>query len=305
MLTQYHASQEGNMQTELPKSSPTDLGNRLAARALPPVQRGIVLGMWMGLLLVGMVARWPETLFSHDLEIWNGLWIAQACLLAVWAGLAGRPLPVRLPWALGMTTFATLVNLWVVNRQPYGLSPLILLIPIIFVLLLPPLSLIRRILGWQIAVPEEHRRVAQHSSQFSLRQLLVWMGATAVLLALAKCMLPAGSSFHEDLQKFNPVPIAIVGIATAVVFLPAVLSLLGLVLARADRIKFARWTLVTVSVLTVLVFGSMLAPRSTPWHVAVVHTACLMCGFLGVLLSTLLVLRFCGYRLLRREDDRI
>lgn len=70
----------------------TDSENRCHVSVLPPVQRWIVLGLLVGLLLFSTQTLWPVkyTNESWRFMVWLGVWLAHACLPPVWAA-AGRP----------------------------------------------------------------------------------------------------------------------------------------------------------------------------------------------------------------------
>lgn len=295
------------MQTELPKSSPTDPGNRLAARALPPVQRGIVLGMWMGLLWFGLMGLYPVSIMDSGYWylVFLGAWIAQACLPAALATLAQQPWSLCLPGALGWTTILMVATGWANSRSTNpAVTTFVLGVPVIFLITLAPLTLLHWFFRWRIVVPEEPRPADPRAAQFSLRQLLLWMGATAVLLAWAKCVLPDGKTLQEEWDGARIGGTLLIGAIVGGIHLPILIPSVGLVLARTNRIRFALSALVGISLSILVLVGFLSRHGPIRWRESIVIFAWFESGFLGVFVGTLLILRFCGYRLLRRKEER-
>lgn len=296
------------MQTDLPIDPPAEAGKQIIARALPPGQRGIVLGLWMGLLLFGTVALYPGSVPGEGYWhlVWLGTWLAQACLPALWTTLAEQPPSVRLPRALGLTAVLTLAAAWGSSRNMDDqILTLVFAIPVIGLVAFTPLALIRWLLGWRIAIPTACRPSDQRSMQFTLRQLLVWMGSTAVLLAWAKCVLPDGKTLQQQWQGLDVENALYFAAVFGALCLPTLIPSIGLALARTNRIWFALGTLAGVGLFMSVFLFFMGGPGPIDWQEDIPQLAILESTILGVHLGTLLILRFCGYRLLRRKEQRL
>jgi hypothetical protein len=233
-----------------------------------------------------------------------GIRIAQLCLLALWAAMAWQPLPVRLPRAFGLCAVFTLVAAWASGRDGDTIHvPMTILDDLgVFLVFFPAFTLIGWLFDWWIGLPEKVDPASKRmTAQFSLRQLLVWMGTTAGLLAWAKCLLPEETFPWGKLASDLPLMVMVVALC-----LPLVLATVGLVLADRQHLRFALWT-VGLVILTasfsqglILLFSGL-----TTWQEATIMNASVHVGFLGILLETLLILRLCGYRLVRHRRRRM
>lgn len=296
------------MQNDLTPTSPTDTTAPRVSQALPPMQRRIVLGMWAGLLLFATVALypidWPDPNYWY--LVWAGAWLAQVSFPAVCLALAVRPLSVRLPRALALTAVLVLAIAWGNTRN---MAHDALLFVVMSVALGPvfliPLALFRRFLGWRIAVPEEFLPADQSTTQFSLRQLLIWMGTTAVLLAWAKCIVPDTKPFQEGWPSFDVAGALFGGAMFGSLCLPILVCSIGLTLARRHRTRFVLGTIVSGSLFFLVFLLSTGSSSSINWREDLPQIGCLEGGLLVVLFSTFLLLRLCGYRLLRRNDEQL
>lgn len=252
----------------------------------------------MGVLLFGTVALCPFVRGYEDyLLLWASVWSAQVCLPAIWAALAEQPLSMRLPRVVGLVAVLMITTAWAVSRGQEGDTYLLALpVPVIGLVIFAPLLLVRWLFGWRIALPEEHCSVDQRAMQFSLLQLLAWIGSTAVLLAWSKCVLPDGMTLEGACNAEFMSQVLLGAAIEAVLGLPILIPSVGLVLARKNRGWFALGFLIAMSLHTAIFFYFM----ASYTLVAAVEG-----GFLSVLLGTLLVLRLCGYRLLRRKEERL
>jgi hypothetical protein len=264
--------------------------------------------MWMGLLLAATVILYPTPRGECWYMVWLGAWLAQACLPAVWAGLAQQPLGVHLPGALTLAAVLTVTTAWASSRSESTLANTLTLVLAMLVsgpVYLVPLALLRRFLGWRIALPEEHYSAEQRSMQFSLRQLLAWMGIAAALLAWATSVLPDRTELQEAWQGYNASTGIVFGAAFVALGLPILIPSIGLVLVRRHRIWFALGTLAGASLFIPGFLRVASGGRPPSWYEILVPLGVLEGAFLGVLLGTLMILRFCGYRLLRRKEERL
>ena len=285
----------------------TDSENRCHVSVLPPVQRWIVLGLLVGLLLFSTQTLWPVkyTNESWRFMVWLGVWLAHACLPPVWAALADQPLTVRWPRALGWAGVLSLVSLWAAGRGAWGECEFILVV-IVFVVYSLALSLVGRLFGWRIGVAGADRgAVLQVSTQFSLRQLLVWIAATAVLLALMKCIAFDETTLQGQVRSLVRQNMLIYWPLEAVILLPPTISCVGLALARGDRTRFALWTIAYMPIVIAVCLRLGTSPFGPIAWKEIPLLAIFSVVFLGTLLGSLLVVRLCGYRLRRRKDDRL
>jgi hypothetical protein len=285
----------------------TDSENRCHVSVLPPVQRWIVLGLLAGLLLFSTLTLWPVKYRCElwQFMVWAGVWLAHACLPSAWAAMADQPLTVRWPRALGWTGALSLVSLWAAGRGAWGEFEFIV-VAIVFVVHSLALSIVCRLFDWRIGLAGSDRGdMLQTPVQFSLRQLLVWIAATAVLLALMKCIAFDETTLQGQLLYLGLQTMLIYWPLEAVILLPPIISCVGLALARGDRIRFALWTIayMPIVIAVCLYLGTSPFGRIT-WERTPL-LAIFAVVFLGTLLGSLLVVRLCGYRLRRRKDDRL
>jgi hypothetical protein len=263
--------------------------------------------MWMGLLWFGLMGLYPVSFMDSGYWylVFFGAWFALACLPAAWATLAPKPWSVCLPGALGWVAALMVTAAWASFRSTNSaVMRFVLTVLAVFLTSLVPLALLRWLFRWRIAVPEEPRPADPRAAQFSLRQLLLWMGATAVLLAWAKCVLPDGKTLQAAWNGNEIGGMLLFGVIVGGIHLPILLPSIGLVLARTNRIWFALSTFGGLGLATLVLLYSTGGRRPIQWQKDSVPIACLESGFLGVLFGTLLILRLCGYRLLRRKEEQ-
>ncbi len=243
--------------------------------------------------------------------IWLGGLLAQPCLLAVWAALIRRPFFQRVPEALFFAALVGLVEVWNMHRAAGEHSAEVIeglaasLGAVLLCTLL--LAVVRWRMRWQIG----HGRGGEVSSglQFSLRQLLAWTTAIAIILAMARWIArgePADNASSSGMQEM--VLLTACAIFLPALCLPTVLACIGLVLADGRRVAFAVWAVFAAAMAPVVFYSTALLVAFLVLSSGglnetiidlVVYAGWFEIGFLGVLLGSLFVLRVCGYRLER------
>lgn len=284
-------------------------------------QRRIALAVFAGLVvLVGTLD--PQYVFLLDgselcVPFWIGLsLLGPASLLAIWAAFSRQPLAVRWPRALGLAASIGLILAWESHRGngggPDGMSGVLGTMATVSLLGLL-LSIVRRWRTWRMVVSEGMSRECPRESQFGIRHLLMWTTGAALVLALGRWIdLWGGTSSADPLSDVG-------GLVTLGVFdlfcLVLVLPWIGLILGNGRRWRFAAWSVVlsVLVLLAAMALGLLLVSfdSSAPtgiagteivwqlgWLAAAVET-----GLLVTLASGLVVLRACGYRLVRGQEE--
>ena len=154
---------------------------------------GFLLAAHAGAAVAGiaMVAPRPS---SHFIEaVAAALALSQGCLLGTWAAFAGRPTP----WRLAGTTVALVVGSIILHPNPHGRGdPSYAFIVLVQVLGTSVPLLAARFVGLEVArsLPDGSAPTV-YRFQFSLRAMLEWTAAAAILLG----MVPLLSDEFRDL----------------------------------------------------------------------------------------------------------
>lgn len=296
-------------------------------------QRRIVAGMLLGLTL-GVALLHP---CAYCLPVWVSLWwgafLAQTGLLAVWAVWRRAPWASRLPPWFAWTALLGLLLDWgslgydnssLLGQIPYlapGRSASIasdfgyqaaapsgqipFSVPIVSLALVLPLLALRRLWRWEIVAHEESAIPSDdpRAGQFTIRQLLLWITASAVYLGMVHWLLPM-PKYWDQLRAFGPFfsLAAVVGIAAllALGMLPMLVGMVGVVLAPRRR-----WFALT-AILGTLAWVVFDVIRFGFWQNtgdSFRDHGCLAIGFFGVLWGVLGIARACGYRLERPSAE--
>lgn len=278
-------------------------------------QRRTVLGM---LVLSGMLfhltysaieAMAYEVSFADASPLLGGALIAQAGLLAVWAGLGNQPLAGRMPPAFGISALFGLGLVWGSERSSQGtdMTPVAILMLLLVVVQSLLLLVVRRFWKWKIGASMDD--AGADTSSFRIRQLFLWTAATATLLALARWIVPEESlaveeGFEGALMVLFATPIF------AAISLPLVIPSVALVLGHRRRIRAAAW-LIGMTVVTGSAF--FLVSGLTNWgrqwtnvsweEVIEVAQVDLMVhvGLVTTVLTGLVVVRLAGLHLVQRR----
>ena len=277
----------------------------------------MLIGLWayvsVALNPTGLPLREDTLLAAYGPYAWFGAIFALPCLFAVWAALARQPLTVRLPRAMGCVALLGLMGTWgCIRNRPEGKPDIDFLLMILSITCIQAMAiaLLRRRYGWQVRVEGDVEGDDGSSGrvQFSIRQMLVWTTVTAALLALASCIVSDWRSVGESLREAKWLGATIGVLVLSALSLPLVIPSVGLALGDGRRRRFAVWLLVMVVPVVLatclLVFGIGLFDGATFSEALFASLTVILvpAGFLVALLGSLLVARFCGFRLVRRSD---
>ena len=226
------------------------------------MQHRIVLGMLLFWLLA-IAAMDPRQVVENEPAwylIWLGGLLAQPCLLAVWAALIRRPFfppPKALFFARAGGAGGSLEHApcrWRTSAEVIkGLAASLGAVLLCTLLL----AVVRWRMRWQIG----HGRGGEVSSglQFSLRQLLAWTTAIAIILAMARWIArgePADNASSSGMQEM--VLLTACAIFLPALCLPTVLACIGLVLADGRRVAFAVWAVFAAAMAPVVFYSTAL-----------------------------------------------
>ncbi len=287
---------------------------------MTPTLRRSILGMLTGLWAYVSVALNPlgtplrgDTLLANSGPyMWFGAYLALPCLFAIWVALAKQPLTVRLPRAVAFAALLGLMGTWghvrnTPERKPDIDFPLILLS--VSALQAMPLALLRWWYGWHLRVEGDDD--SQGRVQFGISQLLVWTATTAVLLGLAGWIVSDWRAVGESLRQARWLGAAIGVLIVSVLSLPLLIPSVGFMLGVGRRKSFGIWLLAVAIFVSVAPLATSLLAFSmgvisgvpvTDVAIASLAVLPLLAGFLFGLLGSLLVIRLCGFRLVRRID---
>lgn len=233
--------------------------------------------------------------------LWAGCFYAAPFPFALWLGLGDAPLVSRLPWSLGL---ATLYGLAMTLRQAMStrvdLSVVFVLVASVCVQALI-LTSVRKRRGWLLTTPGAP---STSSNQFGINHLLGLTAGAAGLLGFANALV---EDWGETSTYLYPAPIFVLGIAIAVQSLVGMAigaPAAGMILAERDRRGFAIWLVVGLTLLLMIAFPLLLlslgGPGSNRWT-TLAFPPLILTGFLFWTCGTFLVVRRCGYRLVRTE----
>lgn len=292
---------------------------------MPAWQRRVGLGMLLGLL--AFLVTLEPSCGDFELPYWFSLeylWVggtlfAVPCLLAAWIAFRRQPLMVRLPRGLGLAASFGLVVAWTLQQgtllEELPAHIWVFLFPGVVLFLTLLLTLVRRRAGWRIGLEHEWAAAEPEGSQFSLRQLLLWTAATAVLLSLARWIASAAPTEDEvgwGALMFLLIYGAIYSVIGAFWLLPTT-ACVGLSLCPGSRRRFAVWMVGLSLLLVFLQLAVFLTTVICSSGVGFLADALLFMGlgltggvqggFLLVVLGVLGVLRLCGYRLVRTKGS--
>lgn len=277
-------------------------------------QHAFLLGLLLALQLVGAVLA-PWGVAEAD-PFWDflcgaaiGATLAPPALLALWAVFGPGRTAVRLPllaWLAGTYYVALLYGECQSNGGPddytyIGEAPWFAA----FVMVLLPLWLLRAVRRWRLMIlgdqPEMFRPtpVGEPSgSQFTVRTLMGWTLATAVLLAATRSLIAEATNERRGLldDAWN---IALTGSLISLAGL-SVVSLAWILLANGRRPLLR--TVLTALLLAGSVGGILLSVHinssGADWKRLVSYLSGMLVNGVG----TLVVLRACGYRLVREPE---
>jgi hypothetical protein len=184
------------------------------------------------------------------------------------------------------------------------------LLPMLAVML--PLALFKKLRGWQLCLAEEDRVVGKTRLQFSLRQMLAWTTGLGILFGLARWMAPDQMQHVEDFGYEEVLIYSLMIVILLLFFLPVFISFAGSILSQNRRRTFVIWTIFLAPLSAFLFFTTLLLVeywqnQSVNNKIPVLAAECavvsasMFIAFLVTVSGTLVVLRYCGYRLVRLE----
>src|SRR6185437_3871909 len=252
-----------------------------------------------------------DSLWNHFLLPAIGFSVAWPALLAVWAVFGPQRAAVRLPLTLCLAVAVNLAELYGLHRNTGESGPLLLIINaawlFAFGVLQAPLWLIRAVRRWRLELAENGaadaetgRLATKSSSQFSLRAMLGWTLAVALLLAGLRWLAPGVDLEAEDsLMALSEA--GMIGLMVALGGSP-VIALAWIVLADGRRLALR----IVLSLLVLLgLAGAGFFFRSIGNGLSVGDMLTFEAGAMFNGLVSFAVVRACGYRLRRRSKKRV
>ena len=295
-------------ETPLPDHPPHD--RRVLARWQVCVVLCLLVGMhaFFDVALSSLGMPGTDSFFSfHSHYVWLGVVTAQPALLALWAAFGAERVFVRVPRAILLAALIGLSSVWTSRINQAGrlgahdfagfVQPLCH-----FTMMLIPLATIRRYRRWIITRPcaETVGRCAA-DFQFSLARLLLWITASAVVLAMGTWLFRSGSNEHFGNLRLEQLGASLVGsVVVAALSLPIVFNL-GAALAEKRNAVFVVWAIVSatgvtcVGCLLLLALGGATLTDMAPLLV-------LLATFHVASVVSFLVIRGLGYRLMRASS---
>jgi hypothetical protein len=283
-------------------------------------ERRIVLTLLIGDLLFAASLS-PSNIESHWIHwdfIQGGCWLSALFLAAAWGALSSRPIAKRLPEAIGLAAFIGIAVEWGTPQTggPWRSSPLWLvvvtaLLPMFAMLV--PLALFRRFRGWRIHLAHEPPATGKHRLQFGIAQILLWTTALGILFGLARWIDPERMQSIEPVENEDVLMYSVMISIVTLFFLPVFVCCTGAILSENRRRRFAFWTILIAPLSMLLLFTTMLAINyfenvsnggTMPDLLEEALDGAIVCVTIvltiaAATLGTTLVLRCCGYRLVR------
>ena len=286
---------------------------------MTPRQSQIVLVLLAAVYLAALVLLAPrleligdESLAADVQLAAAGLVFAPPALLALWAMLGRQRAAVRLPLAGWMfAAFFLAAAYGEIRNYGHGYSGFILLAGVAWLVasagLLLSVRLLRAVRGWRLERAADSRpeptttgdgRTQQR--QFTLRTLLAWTFAIALLCAGARRLAPYSSYLDAspiELLAAESLEGAIIGLLVALAGIP-VLSVAFILLADGRR-------LVLRTILAVITVAGIAAAKTIFERMnddEMMGRLVLMCeaGVVAAALFAVSIMRACGLRLVRR-----
>lgn len=232
-----------------------------------------------------------------------GVSVAWPPLLALWAVFGPQRAVVRLPLTLWLAVAINLAGLYGLNRNTgeHGAQLLIINAAWLaaFGVLQAPLWMIRGVRRWRLTAEcgaaASDQLAAKASSQFSLRSLLGWTLAAALLLAALRWLRP-DDSFDAETIFMLGLEAGLIGMAVALGGLPVV-AMAWIVLADGRRLalRIVLGLLIVLGLSGAGVYFGKLGQGLTVIEMLTLEGGAILNG-----LISLAVVRVCGYQLRRR-----
>jgi hypothetical protein len=234
--------------------------------------------------------------FHWSAMLAGGVFYIQPVLFGAWAALGPPPAVKRIP--LTLVAYATvLIAPAVVHQFVRRQSPelwIFVLMSILVVFSFIAMLLARRFAGWRIDVPSTAANEIADVGQFSLRNLLIFTAICSALLATGRALASnvASESMTVGDMLFG------IGIVL-VVLVPAVMAPLAALVEQLPRSLFIAfpfvWAVLTALTVYAIMKATFDSDAETAMYITLVQIGALLGG-----LATALILRFNGYRLVRR-----
>ena len=228
-----------------------------------------------------------------------GATLAWSPLLAVWAVFGPLRAAVRLPLTVWLAVAVNLVALYGFNRNMGGQNSQLFVLTaawlLAFAVLQGPLWLIRSLRRWRLERPADAagRQTSKSASQFSLRAILGWTLAVAVLLAAYRAVAPE-ADWEPEMAEAILFETGLMGFLVALGGLPVV-ALAWIVLADGRR----RVLRSVLGLLIVLGVGGACAIVGASDFAEVSDILALEGGAVLNGLLSFWIVRVCGYQLRR------
>lgn len=233
---------------------------------------------------------WPSLEWGLRVHVLFGWFDGQANLVALWVALGGGRLVVRVSAALlaigAMTALETQATYGFDLASEGGVFWLVYVWRVAVGALVAAPFVALRVRGWQLS--QERAELRPAANQFSLSDLAMWTFAAAVALALlrsAVAVMPLEPTLFAAYWGYF---IAFGG-ATATAGITAAWAALG-----ARRL----WLWIGAVCLVAVLAGWLTGDAFTPAEVRLAWSG----THVGVVLTSLLVVRSCGYRLRHRDQ---
>lgn len=277
-----------------------------AARVQTAILLGLLLAVQFGAAVLNPLGANESDAYAEQLFLAAlGAALAWPPLLAVWAVFGPQRAAVRLPLTVWLAVAITLAGIYGLNRnlgRP-GVEMLIFNAAWLFAfgVLLGPLWLIRVLRRWRLERPEPGAdapacQAAKSNSQFSLRAILGWTFAAALLLGAYGAVAPV-ARLELELEMIEALLLeaGLIGFFVALGGLQVV-ALAWIVLADGRRVLLR----IILSVLLVTgISGAGVVFQRLVNGLSVGEIASVVAGAMFNGLLSLGVVRTCGYQLRR------
>jgi hypothetical protein len=232
-----------------------------------------------------------------------GVFVSQPFLFAIWASLAQQRLFPRLLWSILLCILVSLAEdlatLLHPNHRYFGMSTLVAMT--LFFLATIVLSLFRRFSRWQIKQPNEDASSVPPTFQFGIKHLLILTTITAVACGLFRTLYVIAPT----LSWLPPIARDMVTICLSLALLFPVIIIPWFTLTGHRRFAARMFIPIVLGAVFDLAVFSIMSEMSSPPQLASIPGPVirpyllLQLGFGTSVFATTLVVRFCGFRMIR------
>ena len=233
-----------------------------------------------------------------------GFFLAQPILFALWAAFAPQRFYQRFLWAFLLCSLVAfteeLGTLW--DTQADHASQIVTLL-IFFIMFTSVLLLVRRFFGWRFRrsqmefFPGDYR-----ANQFGIKHLILLMTITGIAFALIRSLMIFNSSNRlPSVEEF--ISIALITCLVFAMLIPIIIVPWFTMTSRGNTIKLIVFATVLLGIIDSAIF--LIALKADAKHINNNLRAMFFSqlgAYLTVLLNTI-VLRLCGYRLIRERKS--